>query len=357
MGIAGNIISGANVPATSTSTGGVRLTGGVEGLGVKGNIWGGTLNGYAANIDRLRNPPTPTAVASTTGGTLAAGTYYAKLVAVAFDGFTTEASAEASVTTTGTTSSITWNWTAVDGAQLYRLYVGSASGAQTYYFQTSTTLSYTQTSSSGTAGTPPTVNTTGTLSVASNIAIVEGSATRFDISKSTSSSDPVVNFNLSNATITTNVLRLQRNVPAVTPGTTNTVSLGTASLVWSGIYSQTAVTVSSDRNLKTDIEDLTAAEQKVAQKIKTLMKKYRLKDAVNAKGDGARIHVGVIAQEVEQVFTDQGLDAEKYALFCRDVWYTDDQGNQVSADTENATRHEKLAIRYEELLAFIIAAL
>ena len=30
---------------------------------------------------------------------------------------------------------------------------------------------------------------------------------------------------------------------------------------------------------------------------------------------------GIIAQDLEQAFADQGLDAHNYAMFCEDTWY------------------------------------
>jgi len=95
---------------------------------------------------------TPTGTPSGTGGTLLVNTsgYFAKIVAVdQYGGLTTASTETASVTTSGTTSSITWNWTAVTGAASYRIYVGPATGAQNTYF-TSTTNSYLQTSAIGT---------------------------------------------------------------------------------------------------------------------------------------------------------------------------------------------------------------
>lgn len=93
---------------------------------------------------------TPTGTPSTTGGTLQAGTYFAKIVAIDQYGGITAASTEtASVSVTGTTGSITWNWTAVTGAVSYRVYVGPVTGGQLTYF-TSNTNSYVQTTAIGT---------------------------------------------------------------------------------------------------------------------------------------------------------------------------------------------------------------
>jgi hypothetical protein len=93
---------------------------------------------------------TPTGTPSATGGTLRAGAYFAKVVAIDQYGALTAASTEtASVAVTGTTGSIVWNWTAVTGAEKYRIYIGYATGAQGTYFEV-TTNTFTQTEAVGT---------------------------------------------------------------------------------------------------------------------------------------------------------------------------------------------------------------
>lgn len=102
-------------------------------------------------------PTGVTATGSTTGGTLAAATYYYKVVSVDSRGVTT-GSLEANATTTGATSSVNIAWTAAPGAVSYRVYKGTASNTQTLYFTTSS-LSYLDTAAAGTAGTVPVSNT------------------------------------------------------------------------------------------------------------------------------------------------------------------------------------------------------
>jgi hypothetical protein len=93
---------------------------------------------------------TPTGTPSASGGTLQAGNFFAKIVAYDQYGAPTAASTEtASVAVTGTTGSITWNWTAVTGAVNYRVYVGPVTNGQCTYF-TATTNSYVQTATIGT---------------------------------------------------------------------------------------------------------------------------------------------------------------------------------------------------------------
>lgn len=132
-------------------------------------------------------------------------------------------------------------------------------------------------------------------------------------------------------------------------------SLGTASYRWSTVFAATGTINTSDVNEKQQIRVLDAKEKAVAVKLKGLIKAFKFNDAVAEKGDGARIHVGAIAQEVEQAFISEGLDPEKYAVFCRDVWFTID-GQQTLGEA-GAVRHERLGLRYEQLLAFIITTI
>lgn len=73
-----------------------------------------------------------------------------------------------------------------------------------------------------------------------------------------------------------------------------------------------------------------------------MIKSFKFNDAVLAKGPNARIHFGVIAQEVKSAFEAQGLNAENYGVFCSDTL------------PDGTTR---LGVRYEELFALILGAI
>lgn len=104
-----------------------------------------TLNNV--NIGRLGVPQNTVGVASTTGGSLPAASYFYLVTA---RNATQESAPSASITvnTTGSTSSITLTWDPVPGATEYRVYFANTSG----YFIT-TTNSFTHTSGAGTACT------------------------------------------------------------------------------------------------------------------------------------------------------------------------------------------------------------
>jgi hypothetical protein len=115
----------------------------------------------AAVTALLPSPGTPTLTASTTGGSLATGTVYVKVTALdTQNGLETAPSSEASVSVTGPSASVAVSWTAVSGAGAYRVYVGSTTGGENNYFQTTST-SYTVTTLTGTSGTPPSATLAG----------------------------------------------------------------------------------------------------------------------------------------------------------------------------------------------------
>lgn len=145
----------------------------------------------------------------------------------------------------------------------------------------------------------------------------------------------------------------------VHPGADNAQTIGKASRRWSVVYAGTGTINTSDEREKQQITALDDAERRVAVAIKGLVKKYKFNDAVATKGPDARIHVGVIAQEVVTAFAAEGLDATRYALLCFDTWEAepeelDEEGNVITPGREAGERY---GIRYEELLTFMIAAL
>jgi len=127
----------------------------------------------------------------------------------------------------------------------------------------------------------------------------------------------------------------------------DTIDLGQNSVRFDDIYATNGTIQTSDRNEKQDIAELSDAEQRVAVAAKGLMRKFRWRDAVEAKGDEARTHFGIIAQDLQAAFAAEGLDAGDYAMFISSTW----------TDEETGEERTRMGVRYSELLAFIIAAI
>jgi hypothetical protein len=185
-------------------------------------------------------------------------------------------------------------------------------------------------------------------------------------------------FATASGTVKTGLLMVGGSVPRVLPcnntgsALDNSVDLGQSSSRYDDIFATNGTIQTSDRNEKQDIEALTDAEQRVAVAAKGLMRKFRWKDAYALKGDDARIHFGIIAQDLQAAFEAEGLDAGRYAMFIHSEWwettetYTDDDGvEQTRTNTydsedeapDGAVKKSRMGVRYSELLAFIIAAI
>ena len=138
-------------------------------------------------------------------------------------------------------------------------------------------------------------------------------------------------------------------VPTNDSGATadNVMDLGSSIGRFDDIYATNSTIQTSDRNEKQDIEELSDAEQRVAVACKGLLRKYRWKSAVEEKGDDARIHFGIIAQDLQAAFEAEGLDAGRYGMFINSTWNDEETGEERS----------RMGVRYSELLAFIISAI
>jgi len=144
------------------------------------------------------------------------------------------------------------------------------------------------------------------------------------------------------------------------PSTDNTQSLGSGSFRWSEVFSGTGTINTSDATEKQQFTDISDAEKAVASALKASLKKFKFNDAVSRKGDAARWHFGVVAQEVEAAFSAAGLSATDYGVFCEDTW--DVQEEIIDEETGHVVQEareagSRLGVRYDELLAFILAAM
>ena len=144
------------------------------------------------------------------------------------------------------------------------------------------------------------------------------------------------------------------STPAVLPilngtATDNTVDLGVASIRFDDIYATNGTIQTSDRNEKEAIASLTPTEMLVAARLSSSFKNFKWKDAVAEKGAAARMHSGIIAQDVQDAFTAEGLDAGDYAMFISNTWWetqTDVPAVEAVAGIEGVQAVE--AVEYAE---------
>lgn len=102
------------------------------------------------------------------------------------------------------------------------------------------------------------------------------------------------------------------------PGTDDSQSLGTAGYRWKNLYLAGTVRETSDRNQKEQIENIPDEVLDAWAEVNYVQFKY--KKAVAEKGDKARKHIGLIAQQIYEVFTKHGLDPFEYGILGYDEW-------------------------------------
>ena len=107
---------------------------------------------------------------------------------------------------------------------------------------------------------------------------------------------------------------------ALTPAQDNTMALGAGGNRFSEVFAGTGTINTSDAREKTALEPIHDALLRVAARIKAGIGAFQWLEAVERKGaDRARIHIGVTAQAVQAAFEAEGLDPNRYALFCEDA--------------------------------------
>lgn len=144
-------------------------------------------------------------------------------------------------------------------------------------------------------------------------------------------------------------LRVTGNVQ---PVAANTYYIGTGGLPWAGGFTQTAFTVTSDADYKSDPLLITDAILDAAAEVHLVQ--YQYLDRIEEKGpDGARWHFGAIAQRYVEAFERHGLDAHRFGFICYDEWadvpavIDEDTGDVITPAIEAGSRY---GIRYEEML-------
>lgn len=152
------------------------------------------------------------------------------------------------------------------------------------------------------------------------------------------------------------------------PYETDTFSLGIPSRLWSQVYAASGTIDTSDENEKQSIE--TYPDEVLDAWGDVQFIRFVFNNAVAKKGKEARLHSGIIAQQVVRAFADRGLDATRYGLLCFDRWQDeyevvevidapakfDADGNEITpAKTHTEKRlvteaGERYGIRYSEAL-------
>lgn len=190
--------------------------------------------------------------------------------------------------------------------------------------------------------------------------IGQGGSTGYNISinsPAVAGTDGSVSLNATNASGTAYGISVESFYPSFQPSPDNTMKLGNSSNRWTTVYATTGTINTSDERLKEQIKPIDDAALRAWEKVEYVQ--YKWKDAIEAKGDGARWHFGLIAQRVKEAFESEGLNAFEYGLLCYDKWeaQTEDKDENGHITKHAQEAGDRYGIRYEEALALECAYL
>jgi hypothetical protein len=139
------------------------------------------------------------------------------------------------------------------------------------------------------------------------------------------------------------------------------------------VYAGNGTINTSDEREKQQVKPIDDAVLRAWAKVEYCA--FKFNDAVALKGDGARWHIGLIAQKVKEAFESEGLNAFEYGLLCYDEWdeIVEDVLKEVDVTLEDGTMVKgarptgekrvvreagnRYGIRYEQALALECAFL
>ncbi len=118
-----------------------------------------------------------------------------------------------------------------------------------------------------------------------------------------------------------------------------------------------APSTGSDRRVKQDFSSIPDEVLDAWENIK--YKQFKLKEEVSEKGNDALYHTGLVVQDIQEVFEEQKLNANKYNMIIHEVWPAhddeyDEEGNLISPKDDG---YEQYFMHYEEALSIEAAYL
>lgn len=145
------------------------------------------------------------------------------------------------------------------------------------------------------------------------------------------------------------------------PSADNTYACGTGSNRWTAVYAATGTIQTSDERSKDQIEGIPQEWLEAWGSVQYV--RFKFKDSLAQKGNGARWHVGLIAQRVKEAFEDRGIDPFAIGLLCHDEWddefadVLDENGNPTGERRFVAAAGDRYGIRYEQAMVLECAYL
>ena len=130
------------------------------------------------------------------------------------------------------------------------------------------------------------------------------------------------------------------------PGSDNDVYLGYTSYRWKQLYAGSTTISTSDRRLKRDITAI--SDELLDEWAQVSWQQFRMTDAYAEKGDEARYHFGLVAQDLQTLIPD----ARRFGFFCYDSWPAEEAryDSEGNVDVPARPAGDAYSLRYTEAL-------
>ena len=122
---------------------------------------------------------------------------------------------------------------------------------------------------------------------------------------------------------------------------------------WTG----TAVQLVSDQRLK---QQITEIDDKLLDAWEDVeLSQFKYNDAVNEKGNNARLHTGYVVQQIDSACKSHNVDISKYGLYCHEEYPEETEEVEVEREDGTKTKERKVireanehySLRYTEVYA------
>ena len=137
----------------------------------------------------------------------------------------------------------------------------------------------------------------------------------------------------------------------------NTANAGGITLLCHGSSDKAMILITSDQRLKQQITEIDDKLLDAWGDVEPSQFKYN--DAVDQKGDKARLHTGYVVQQIDSACKEHGVDISQYGLYCHEEYPQETEEVEVEQADGTKTKEKKVireasehySLRYTEVYA------
>lgn len=139
--------------------------------------------------------------------------------------------------------------------------------------------------------------------------------------------------------------QLQFKTDCFRPNANNVFYLGDSTYKWKAVYANTGTIQTSDRNKKENIEVLDERYENFFNQLQPVSYEFK-------GNEHDRVHIGFVAQDVEESLNNSDLTAMDFAGFCKDLRVAQaSDGSDYEVLDKDGNKIYDYSLRYDEFIA------